>query len=278
MVLCAQADQQLQREDTASESRLRLAERLYAQASALLAGWDEPTGVDVTGAEMAVRDDAAGADVTERAAAPVHTSPARSPASLAADGGETLDRLRAQLLQQRAQTLEQMYALARREPAPSEQHLRRRWTYLLIAATGLIALGLFLRDALDLGDVALGKHWTASSYYGNLRPRTGRLHRESQHFFFHTRGDQEGWLEIDLDRPTRLASAKIVNRDDCCQMRALPLVIEASTDHRQWHELARTYHRFDVWRTSFAAVTARWVRLRVLRPSALHLKQVVLRS
>jgi hypothetical protein len=255
--LCAQADHQLQREDVASMARLRMAERLYAQASAVMS------------------------DV-----GPQGESPARDRNRdhhrdrPAADGGEAidLDHLRARLLEQRADTLEQLYELARRQPPSPRSHHRLRWAYALIPALALIALGLYLRDSLNLGNVALGKHWTASSNYANLRPLSGTLPSRSQHFFFHTLGDREGWLEIDLERPTRIASAKIVNRDDCCQTRALPLVIEASVDHAQWRELARTGREFDVWRTSFQPFSARWVRLRVLRPSAFHLKNVILRS
>ena len=144
----------------------------------------------------------------------------------------------------------------------------------------MFALGTgawFAYDASELGNVARGMRWTASSEAEGM-PRSGVLKKSNKHFFFHTTADESPWLEIDLERPTRIASARIVNRDDCCGERAVPLLLEVSADHEQWSEVAKRVEVFEVWRPRFPSVQARWVRLRLQRAAPFHLKKAVIRS
>ena len=95
--------------------------------------------------------------------------------------------------------------------------------------------------------------------------------------FFHTTEEDSPWIEYDLGAPTVLHRITILNRSDCCQDRALPLVIELSSDQNQWDEVDRAVSPFATYRASLEGNTARYVRLRVARRSVLHLEKVVIR-
>ncbi|MET0385137.1 MAG: discoidin domain-containing protein [Polyangiales bacterium] len=234
-----QAEIQWQREDNASLARLTQALALYDRALAQL-HLDDPSE-----------------------ASPVAT-----------------DALREHVLRQRARALAALHARVR----------ARSWTTrhqrivtvaamtLAILAIGLLAVGAkYAYDGLDLGNLARGKRWRASSRAEGL-PSTGLLTNDAEHFFFHTKEQKSPWVEVDLGKPTSISSARIVNRDDCCLGRAAPLVLEVSTDHKHWDEVAKRERKFRTWSLSFEPRTTRWVRLRVPRASTLHLRQIVIRS
>jgi hypothetical protein len=67
---------------------------------------------------------------------------------------------------------------------------------------------------------------------------------------------------------------RVRNRRNCCSERAVPLVVEVSTDNEHWLEVTRNEQDFSEWKGSFAPVQARWVRLRVPRKTVLHLRRV----
>jgi hypothetical protein len=67
----------------------------------------------------------------------------------------------------------------------------------------------------------------------------------------------------------------ITNRTDCCLERSVPLVVETSPDDKTWREVARRDAQFTTWGDSFPPDPAvRYLRVRVLRPSMLHLASV----
>jgi hypothetical protein len=68
---------------------------------------------------------------------------------------------------------------------------------------------------------------------------------------------------------------RVTNRQDCCGERAIPLLVEVSTDRQRWTTVARREDAFGTWRAQFGKQTARWVRLRVDRRSYLHLYDVL---
>ena len=92
--------------------------------------------------------------------------------------------------------------------------------------------------------------------------------------FFHTREEEQPWVEMDLDAPTKFSSVSVRNRTDSLQERAVPLVLEVSDDRQSWRQLAQRQDFFNVWTPSFDAVSARYVRLRATRKTFLHLEAV----
>lgn len=190
--------------------------------------------------------------------------------------------LRSQLLVQRAETCQLLAQLARAERARVR---RPRYVYVLIGLALLVLAAIGAREArdpvvtaLDLGNVSGGKPWHCSSSGGPTMPLGGTLDTPLGSYFFYTANEHEPWLEVDLLRQTRIRSVTVKNRDDCCTERAVPLVLEVSSDHAHWQRLAEQPIPFDVWHVHFHSTLARWVRLRVRAESTLHLHSVIVRS
>jgi hypothetical protein len=177
------------------------------------------------------------------------------------------------------------HALLRRKLAPQS-----RVTSLLLqrAARTLALCGLLVAAVLGgwsmlAGlkrgpDLAAGKPWHASSSSATCRPQEHRCAGVHTDMFFTTEEEKEPWLEIDLGKNTAFNQVEITNRSDCCPDRAVPLVVEVSRDHKNWREVSRRMDTFSVWQSQFAAQSARYVRLRVLRRTILHLDKVAVRN
>lgn len=145
----------------------------------------------------------------------------------------------------------------------------------LLALLALVGFGaLKVRESLqNQRDVARGKPWRTSSVYTATTSCPSPLQQcpESPFFFFHTLEEDKPWLEIDLQTKQRIVGAIIENREDCCADRTVPMVISVSTDHRNWHEVVRRTEIFGTWSPTFAPVSARYVRIQVMKRASLHL-------
>lgn len=147
--------------------------------------------------------------------------------------------------------------------------------FLLLLAVG----GFLLVQRSTLApDLAAGKPWRASSGTEVCRPAEHRCAGVKSDMFFTTNEEKEPWVEIDLGKTMPFNRVDVVNRDDCCPDRAVPLVIEVSRDGKQFREVMRRNDTFSRWTAKFAPQKARYVRLRVLRRSILHLNQVAVRN
>lgn len=135
-----------------------------------------------------------------------------------------------------------------------------------------------IQRAMLKPDLAAGKPWRASSSLDTCKPQEHTCTSTRTDIFFHTVEEAEPWVEIDLGRPTGFSLVDVTNRSDCCPDRAVPLAIEVSNDQKTWREVARRRDTFSQWRAKFAPQTARYVRLRTLRRSLLHLEKVAVRA
>ncbi len=148
---------------------------------------------------------------------------------------------------------------------------------LLILLVGGIGWGaVSVREwMVELDNIARGKPWTTSSSYATAACRSpAQKCPESPSFFFHTNEENQPWIELDLGTIQPFSSVKVKNREDCCSDRAVPLLLEVSSDGKQWKQLARKNDVFTTWTAEFASVEARWVRLRLARKGMLHLTGV----
>lgn len=147
--------------------------------------------------------------------------------------------------------------------------------FVLVAAWGSV---IGVQRALVKPDLAAGKPWRASSALETCKPQTHYCASAHTDIFFHTLEESEPWVEIDLQRPTSFSVVDVTNRSDCCPDRAVPLAVEVSNDQKTWREVARRPDTFSQWRAKFAPQTARYVRLRSLRRTLLHLEKVAVRA
>jgi hypothetical protein len=94
---------------------------------------------------------------------------------------------------------------------------------------------------------------------------------------FHTENENNPWIEFDLGALRPMKRVEVTNRPDCCADRAVPLLVEISTDRTTWTQVARRDLEFLVWTASFPRTIGRYVRLRVPRATPFHLKEIAIR-
>ena len=90
----------------------------------------------------------------------------------------------------------------------------------------------------------------------------------------HTEYEANPWMVIDLLKLRPVHGVSIRNREDCCDERCIPLVVEVAGDDQHFVEVARQGETFDVWKAEFPARQARYVRLRVEATTMLHLREI----
>ena len=146
---------------------------------------------------------------------------------------------------------------------------------LLVLLVGIGWGAVAVREwMVELDNIARGKPWTISSVYPMGCRSPSQKCMESPSFFFHTQEQQSPWIEFDLGTPQSFSSVKIRNREDCCSDRAVPLIIEVSSDGKKWKQLARKNEVFSTWQPEFPTAEGRWVRLRVAKKTMLHFVSV----
>jgi hypothetical protein len=159
--------------------------------------------------------------------------------------------------------------------------LLQRWTRVLGLLCCLLAIAAgasFGASKLSRGpNLAAGKPWKTSSTGITCYPKIHQCGAAHTDILFHTQEEENPWFEIDLQRPTTFSRVEVYNRSDCCPDRAVPLVIEVSSDHQRWKEIARRSETFGIWNASVGSQSARYVRARSLRRTTLHLEGLALR-
>lgn len=153
-----------------------------------------------------------------------------------------------------------------------EQVQVQRWTRLALFAAALLAIILAVGMLVRGPNLVKPKVFKTSSAYPECTPPNvcGEL-------FFHTQPQESPWIDFDLGATKGVHLVEVVNRSDCCQERAIPLIIEVSLDDKQWTQVARRDTDFSTWTAKFPMHNARYVRLRVPRASTLHFDDVVVR-
>jgi F5/8 type C domain-containing protein len=160
-----------------------------------------------------------------------------------------------------------------------ERVLVRRFQLLLAALAVLIGLGFAvksLKARYDLTrDLAPSASWKPSSLYSECSCTSPAQSCDAcPNFFFHTLEDNRPFIVFDLHSLQSLSGIVVENRRDCCPERAVPLIVEVSTDEKHWKKVATRTEEFTSWQESFPTERARWVKLSVGRRSFLHLASV----
>jgi len=160
--------------------------------------------------------------------------------------------------------------------------LRHRIGVLTAAALCVLAATAYLNwpalEAWAAGpNLVPGKAWTTSSTALICHPEQRNCGGRNLGVFFHTRQEHQPWLRIDLGAEHDVSFIELQNRLDCCRERAVPLVVELSKDGTSFHRVAQQNETFEVWRAKWSSQRARYVRIRCLRETALHLERVEVR-
>lgn len=159
--------------------------------------------------------------------------------------------------------------------------LVQRWVRSgILAALVLVALFMVfnsVRRAMQGPDLLAGKPWVASSKAFDCHPKDMECGGARSAMFFHTTEEEKPWVEFDMGAQQSFSRIEVVNREDCCPERAVPLIVEVSDDKAKWREVARRTDTFREWETTIKPTSARYVRLRVDRRTSFHLIRVTLR-
>jgi hypothetical protein len=154
------------------------------------------------------------------------------------------------------------------------QRLLRLGVVALAVLGVMLAVNAVVQRAIRGPDLAAGKSWRSSSKAFDCNPAEKSCGGTHTSIFFHTLLEANPWVEIDLGSRKKFRRVQIENRDDCCEDRAVPLVVETSNDANEFREIARRTDPFSEWDATFAPVTARYVRVRVDGTTYLHLAHV----
>jgi uncharacterized membrane protein len=172
-----------------------------------------------------------------------------------------------------------LYGVASQGAANADRLLATGQAKMIAQRPGLKLLRRKDLDPSDPTDLAARAHWKVSSVLAGYEASRSGTHQRwlGNSMFFHTDQESSPWIEFDLGEVTTVSSFVVGNRLDCCRERAVPLVVEVSTDGASFTEVARREAQFDTWKESIAPRPARFVRFRVARPTFLHLASVEIR-
>ena len=155
---------------------------------------------------------------------------------------------------------------------------RLRWAMAILLPLAIAGGIVWLQQlAWRRSNLALHKPTASSSHLAQHPETSGVVDGKLYGIGFHTNNDDRPWLSIDLERVQQIHQVIVYNADHCCFERAVPLVIEVSTNGKAYREVARREEPFGVWKANFAPVQARYVKLTVDRTSMFHLAEVEVR-
>jgi len=158
---------------------------------------------------------------------------------------------------------------------PNAGHRARLWLKALAPPVALIVLfSSAFHLAFGAREISRGKAWTTSTVGLVCDPAHRSCGGADTGILFHTEQEKEPWFQLDLGKEFEVERVAIDNRDDCCEERAVPLVVELASIPSNYRAVAHKYTPFDHWEASFAPTRARYVRVRVTRTSILHLDRV----
>ncbi len=175
--------------------------------------------------------------------------------------------------------LDKLLRVIRGEPAISRAARWSRWGFALLVAGGVTGAMTPTLTRLLHGGPWQRYKWTTSSGVPSLGFGTSGLlgAHGVRELVFHTATENRPWVSIDLLETRSVHVIEITNREDCCQDRAVPLVIEMAGDDKHFVEVARKKEVFTVWKAEFPTRRARYVRMWVDAQTAFHLQEIVIR-
>ncbi|MGE5786873.1 MAG: discoidin domain-containing protein [Myxococcales bacterium] len=151
-----------------------------------------------------------------------------------------------------------------------------RWT-----ALGMVVLAVacwnYRADirSMMLPNLALHKEARVSSNWRpGIYPPAGLVDGETTELGCHTDIENYPWAQIDLGQTRTIHRVVVTNRVDGDTMRAVPLMIELSSDGKSFAPYARQESDFKVWTAKGRLTKARFVRVTVQKQSMLHLNEI----
>lgn len=152
-----------------------------------------------------------------------------------------------------------------------------RYTRLAIAGVAVLAVigmvGSWVSARFEKPNIALHQRVEVSSQYpGAGEDHTLLVDGDRSNLGFHTEC-QGGWAIVDLGAPRKFDKVVVYNRAEYPE-RAVPIVLEVSTDHQNFRKLAERKEVFDKWTVSGLGAQGRYVKLRNTSANCFHLAEI----
>jgi hypothetical protein len=155
-----------------------------------------------------------------------------------------------------------------------------RWARIgAIAAIALFLLGIVTVKLLNnqlSSNIALHRPVTVSSTLAGYERAKGAqlVDGNTADLAFHTNYEANPFVVIDLGESKSFRKVVVYNRHDCCQDRAVPLLIEVSDDGQTYYAVDERRESFEQWVADRRRAKGRYVRLRVEKSDYFHLTEV----
>lgn len=191
-----------------------------------------------------------------------------------------LDALGAGELEQRCDALYwaiQPLMLRLTPTTPRERNLASAWPRISIGVTLLALCIPSLLFTFRARNVALHKRTTASSAEFGTQPSDVVDGKNFGGFGYHSAEEESPWLRVDLGRSYKVREVRVFARHDCCLDQSVPMAIETSTDGEQYVAVAQRdepFDQVDPWTITPRGISARYIRVRVLRLAVLVLSEI----
>ena len=150
--------------------------------------------------------------------------------------------------------------------------VRLATTFLCIVGL-MVAGGLAVRSYRRGPNLALHRPVLTSSTLSGTADPSEAVDGVTSVQGFHTQEEYQPWIRIDLGKTRPVREVVAYN---CAELRAraIPLVVELSTDGEKWTEVGRREKVFSTWSATFKPALARYVRLRVAGRTYFHLNEI----
>jgi hypothetical protein len=146
---------------------------------------------------------------------------------------------------------------------------------LVVLVLGLLsATAVFIPPLLRPANLLAHSPWHASSSYPGFTPGDKTSTGKPMEIFFHTDEENNPSIQFDMGKVQTVHHFEIKNRTDCCDDRALPLVIKTSVDGKQFEEVARRKEPFKTFDVDVPPKPVRFVKVYAAKKTYLHLERV----
>jgi F5/8 type C domain-containing protein len=193
------------------------------------------------------------------------------------DGESLLAQMPRERAEQAARTLRQiatcLAAPLSKEATLAARVVVSRWLRTGSALTLLIAVVLaILATILHRPNLALHRLVTVQNVDPEYSDTRRLVDGDRTNLGFHATAPPHV-ATIDLGRSQPVSRVVVFNRSDCCEERAIPLLIELG-DRDEFQRVAERKSVFHRWQAEFPPVMARYVRLSSTNSAPFHLSEV----
>lgn len=243
---------------------------LYAEAAYWALRARSPSALRAGDGGLRALVDRVGDGVIDEGVGPGSASDIRDALLLSHDRMAALDAEGWSAVLERAASAEKRILEAAQAPDQAIRAVRAQRALRIVGLPGLFLLLVFYLASPR--DLAQGKPWRASSATAGMST-SGVLESTGAGFFFHTNNEPNPSVTVDIGLHD-IHKVVVTNRRDCCQERAIPLVIETMAPGGTWRTVAERDEPFSEWAATFPRVSANQVRVRAMRTTLFHLADI----